>query len=106
MWNVVETWLFLSKKHELRMVDGEGIRLIEAIGIFGHHFSEMQILLGTIHRVRVSTSGVCQSEQIEQAIADQPRQADDLMLRLITFQQERRPPMITNQTATNVLSGK
>ena len=90
--------LLLPVEQKAGVIVGERVRPIEAAVLLGDQSPEMQVLLGTPHLGGLSASGVGEGEQIEQPVADQPGQGDDLVARLGLFQQERRSAVEPDQS--------
>lgn len=97
MGHIMQARLPLTEERKTSMVRRERIWTFKAASFFRHELPEVQVLLGPSHRVGVSASGVGQSKQVQQPIADQPRQPDYFVCRLVTFEQEGRSPVVTNQ---------
>ena len=95
--DVMQIRALLPVEQEPGVIVGERVRPIEAAVLLGDQPPEVQVLLGTPHLGRRPASGVGEGEQVQQPVADEPGQRDDLVGRLRLFQEESRATVEADQ---------
>ena len=101
----MEVRLRLAIEQEPGLVVGERIGPIEAVVLLGDQLPELQVLLGAAHLGGRAASGVGEGEQVEEPVADEPGERDDLVGRVRLFEEERRASMEPDQPG-DLLSGR
>ena len=104
MWNVMQIWWLLSKKQKPGMFICKRIWLVETTCFLSHEFPEMEVFFRAAHGIRVSTTSVRQSEQIQEAVVDKPRVSNNFVRGLFPFEQECRATVVSNKPSNFLTS--
>ena len=97
MRHVVQVRLGLAEELEACVIVGERVGPVVTAGLFRHEFPVVQILLGPSHRISIPATSISQCKQVQETIADQPRQSNHFMSWFRPLQQECRTTVITDE---------